>query len=102
MANGRQTHDGHSTHQLVLIQTQFLFALAEQHLDVEAALRYVTRASRDWLGDHWMRSPAPARGGHPRTDARSPPESGTSCALVSSPRAPTRCPCLLATGVARS
>src|SRR5207248_6132657 len=97
-----EAHNRQRAHQLIVIQAQFLFAIAKEHLDVEAAWRYATRAALGWLPNHWKPSSALVKEAHPRTDAQSPPESGTSCAPACSPHAHTPCPCSLAIAVACS
>src|SRR5713226_5729132 len=75
---------GRSTHQLIVVQAQLLFAIAEEHLNVEAVPRYVQARPRWLRPDHWMRSSVPGRAEHPTSGARSRSDSDRACAHPSS------------------
>ena len=58
---GPETQERRSTHQLILVQTQFFLAIAEKHLDVEAVRRYAPARWRDRPPDRWKPNNGPAR-----------------------------------------
>jgi len=74
-----EAHDGDCAHQLIVIQPQFLFAIAEEDFDVPARSDMGEQGLSVALQiDFWPRSVL-GRAGYPASGARSPLGSGRAC-----------------------
>ncbi len=66
-----EAQDGGGAHQLIVVQAEFLFAIARSGPQSPSARRYGRAASGRWPPDHWKPKSAPVPVGHPARDARS-------------------------------